>query len=156
MDKHSRRYIIAEKKYLAEMARLHARAFNAPPWYDDWTEETATKYLTYMMDSVGFFGILCFEEENHLCGMILGNEEVYFEEMRFHMKDLCVDPNRRNREIATDLLDELENHLLARDMDEYFLFTSSEFHIDAFYRRKGFQTYSAVVMMGKSLRGRSE
>ncbi|MBR3952798.1 MAG: hypothetical protein IKJ82_04215, partial [Oscillospiraceae bacterium] len=41
-----------------ELAKIYAETFNSAPWYDKWTQKTAEKRLSRMIENGGFFGIV--------------------------------------------------------------------------------------------------
>ena len=68
---------------------MYVETFNAPPWNDAWTEETAGKRLGQMAAAETFYGICAFEEEV-LCGMVLGFSEQFYDGVLFEIKEFCV------------------------------------------------------------------
>ena len=63
-----------EKDDLAALAAMYVETFNAPPWNDAWSQETAEIRLRQMAEAKTFYGICAFEGEM-LCGMIFGFAE---------------------------------------------------------------------------------
>ena len=48
---------------LSELAKIYAETFNSDPWYDKWTQKTAEKRLSQMINNGGFFGMVSYNEE---------------------------------------------------------------------------------------------
>ena len=48
--------------YLDECAYLLVASFNAEPWNDEWTLDTAKKELTWTMGVPGFVGLVSLDE----------------------------------------------------------------------------------------------
>ncbi|MGL5436114.1 MAG: GNAT family N-acetyltransferase [Lachnospiraceae bacterium] len=143
-------YEIINESHLPQITEMYVEAFNAPPWNDKWTDELVTKRLLQMMNCEGFYGLVCFNEEQ-ICGMILGNHEVYFDCIHFNIKEFCVRLHLRGKGIGSDLLKEFENRLLKRGIDETYLFTSKTDQTETFYQSRGYKSWNNMVMMGKSL-----
>ena len=144
------RYEIMSGLHLKEISEMYVEAFNAPPWNDKWTTDLVAKRLSQMINCEGSYGLLCFED-NALCGMILGNHEVFFDCMHFNIKEFCVRLNLRGKGIGSALLKEFENHLLERGIDETYLFTSKTDETEMFYQNRGYESWNSIVMMGKRL-----
>jgi ribosomal protein S18 acetylase RimI-like enzyme len=143
-------YEIINKKHLPQIAEMYIEAFNAPPWNDNWTNELVMKRLLQMMNCEGFFGLACFDADM-ICGMILGNHEVFYNCMHFNIKEFCVSLNLRGKGVGTNLLREFEKHLLARGIDETYLFTSKTDQTEIFYHNRGYKSWDGMVLMGKKL-----
>lgn len=144
------RYEIFEAVHLEKVVEMYVEAFNAPPWNDKWTTECATKRIVQMMNCEGFYGLVCFDEE-HVCGVILGNHEIFFDCTHFNIKEFCVRLNLRGKGIGSELLKEFEAHLLMRDIDKIYLFTSRIDDTEVFYQKRGYESWSNMIMMGKEL-----
>jgi len=56
--------------YLDELAQLYVETFNAEPWNDEWTFETARKRLQQLLHSEDSFG-LCVYQSGQLWGAVL-------------------------------------------------------------------------------------
>lgn len=65
-------------KHLKELAEMYVETFNAEPWNDKWTMETAGKRLHQMINTEDSFGLIAYEDEKP-CGMILGCQEQFFD-----------------------------------------------------------------------------
>ena len=143
-------YELINESHLSEISRMYIEAFNAPPWNDQWTIDSINKRLRQMMNCDGFIGLVCFND-NLLSGMILGNVEYFYDCTHFNIKEFCVRLSLRGTGIGTQLLNEFEKHLLKSGIDEIYLFTSRTDETEAFYQKRGFDSWDSMVMMGKSL-----
>jgi len=138
--------------HLPEISEMYIAAFNAPPWNDRWTNETVTNRLRQMMNCDGFMGLVCVEDDG-MNGMILGNIEHFYDCTHFSIKEFCVRLDCRGKGVGTQLLSEFEKRLAERGVDEVYLFTSRGDETEAFYQKRGFDSWNDMVMMGKSLHG---
>ncbi len=132
------------------MAGMYVETFNAPPWNDEWTIETASKRLHQMINCEGFYGLIAYQDEE-LSGMILGSEEQYYNGVMFNIKEFCVKNEMRNRGIGTKMLEEFEKQLKEKEISEIILFTSRDDSTEDFYQKRGLESYNGMVMMGKQL-----
>ncbi|MCO7124463.1 hypothetical protein NIE88_01545 [Sporolactobacillus shoreicorticis] len=79
--------------HLDDMARLYVDAFNAPPWNDQWTVETARKRLHQMIQCEDSFGLVAYKKRS---GLTLGAEEQFYDRAMFTIKEFCVDRELRH------------------------------------------------------------
>ena len=133
---------------LSELAKIYAETFNSDPWYDKWTQKTAEKRLSQMINNGGFFGMVSYNEEG-IIGMILGEEEQYFDGVIFNIKEFCVKNELRGKGIGTELLAEFERNLKGMGIRETVLMTNLE--DEEFYKKRGFHRSRGVIYMGKEM-----
>ncbi|MBQ4546223.1 MAG: GNAT family N-acetyltransferase [Oscillospiraceae bacterium] len=132
----------------SELAKIYAETFNSDPWYDKWTQKTAEKRLSQMINNGGFFGIVSYNESG-ITGMILGEEEQYFDGVIFNIKEFCVKNELRGRGIGTELLAEFERMLKGMGIRETVLMTNLE--DEEFYKKRGFRRSRGIIYMGKEM-----
>ncbi len=118
-----------------KLAKIYMDTFNAEPWFDKWTEKTAGKRLAQLLSHEGSDGLVSVENEA-ITGMILGEEEQYFDGVIFTIKEFCVKNNLRGKGIGKALLAEFENRLRAKGIRSVLLFTAPE--DKAFYQKRGY------------------
>ena len=133
---------------LSELAKIYAETFNSDPWYDKWTQKTAENRLSQMINNGGFFGIVSYIEEG-ITGMILGEEEQYFDGVIFNIKEFCVKNELRGKGIGTELLAEFERNLKGMGIRETVLMTNLE--DEEFYKKRGFHRSRGVIYLGKEM-----
>lgn len=132
----------------SELAKIYAETFNSDPWYDKWTQKTAEKRLSQMINNGGFYGIVSYNEEE-ITGMILGESEQYFDGVIFNIKEFCVRNDLRGKGIGTELLAEFERRLKGMGIRETVLMTNLE--DEEFYKKRGFHRSRGVIYMGKEM-----
>lgn len=133
-----------------ELSSMYVETFNSPPWNDEWSIETASKRLGQMINYEDFYGIKAYKEDI-LCGMILGNQEQFYNGIMFNIKEFCVKNEMRNKGIGTKILTEFEKELKNKGITEIILFTSRNDGTEGFYHKRGLKSYNSMVMMGKEL-----
>lgn len=131
---------------IEKVADLYVRVFSAPPWNDGWTTETAIKRLTQMVNCEGFYGLVCYDNDQPI-GMILGNHEYFYNCVQFHIKEFCVDNDSQGKGIGREILNTFNSKLKEKGIDEAFLFTSKI--QSGFYEKCGFETLDLVMMIKK-------
>jgi len=135
---------------LDTITALYIESFNSAPWNDKWTTETASARLRQMINCSGFLG-LYMEQEEKVIGLILGNEEVFYNANRFQIKEFCIHPQYRGQKLGAKLLMELESRLVQKGIDELFLYTGRIEQIVNFYHKSGFKDWDNMVLMGKPI-----
>ncbi len=130
------------------LAKIYAETFNSDPWYDKWTEKTAGKRLAQMVNNGGFFGLLSYDETG-ITGMVLGEEEQYFDGVIFNLKEFCIKNELRGKGIGTALLAEFEIQLKAKGIREVVLMTNLE--DEEFYKKRSYKRSRGIIYMGKEL-----
>lgn len=126
-----------------ELAKIYMDTFNAEPWFDKWTEKTAGKRLAQLLSHEGSDGLVSVEN-GAITGMILGEEEQYFDGVIFTIKEFCVKNNLRGKGIGKALLAEFENRLRGKGIRSVLLFTAPE--DEAFYQKRGYAETELVAL----------
>jgi len=144
-------YEVMKEKHLPQLSEMYVEAFNAPPWNDEWTLESAYERLLQMMKCEGFYGLVAIDNNHSICGMIMGNHEIYFTGIHFHIKEFCVRTKLRRAGIGSALLKEFENHLAQKGIESIYLFTSKTDETEAYYQKMDYNSNQGMIMMGKNL-----
>ncbi len=131
-------------------AELYVHAFNAPPWNDQWTTETASKRLTQMLNRDSAYGLLAYDEDG-LCGLIVGDEEQFYDGPQFQIREFCVDNSRRGQGLGTAIYRELEQRMKQRGVVTMLLYTLRHPATEGFYRRQGFVEAEELALMCKKI-----
>lgn len=131
-------------------AKLMRAAFAAQPWNENWTEEHAREVLLEWMHFPGFVGFAALED-GHIVGVIFGRLERWEARRFFHLKEICVWPERQHTGIGTTLLTRLEQNLQERGVAKIYLHTTRESAAHGFYRSCGYATTEQMVMLTKVL-----
>lgn len=135
---------------IPEIVELYIETFNAAPWNDGWTVETAGKRLHQMINVEDFYGLLAFED-GQLRGMILGCMEQYYDGLVFNIREFCIRNNLRGRGIGSEIFRQFETDLKSLGVTRLILFTSRGEQTEHFYHRQGLHSMDGLVLMGKDL-----
>ncbi|MGL5245162.1 MAG: GNAT family N-acetyltransferase [Sarcina sp.] len=144
------RFIEINKNNIGETINLYVTTFNSEPWNDEWTEEIASRRLVQMLNCEGFYGLICYEN-NDVVGMILGNHEHYYDGMQFQVKEFCVSNNCHGKGYGSIILDNFIEKLKSKGIDEVILLTSRNEKTEGFYNRRGFESLEDMIMMRKKI-----
>ena len=136
-----------------EMAELFAGAFNAPPWNDSWTNETAAKRLEYMLDGKAAYGLAAYRD-GRLCAMAVGCFEIYCGKTVFNLREFCVDRSVKGKGVGTEFYAGLEERLKRLGADEITLNTLRGPQTEEFYKKQGMRSEDEMTVMIKSLKSR--
>lgn len=130
------------------LVAMFIETFNAEPWNDQWTVETASRRLTQMINCPDSYGLLAYVD-NIPAGLILGAEEQYYNGLMFTIKEFCINNQLRGKGLGTSIYAEFESRLKAKGITEIILLTSPGPQTEGFYQKRGFETYNSMIMMGK-------
>lgn len=131
---------------LNEAVKIFKDSFNAAPWFEKWTEETASKRLGQIINFEGGYGLIAHDGENNLA-MIVGHEEYYYDGTRFNIKEFCVNDNFKGQGIGSKVLEEFVSRLKDRGIVQMSLYTLKEEKTLKFYVKNGFKEIENLVMM---------
>jgi GNAT superfamily N-acetyltransferase len=135
---------------ISKCAKLYVEVFNAKPWNDNWTTETAFKRLNDIYIAPNFVGIK-YVEENDIKGAIFGNWEQFFNCIHYNLKEMFVSTDLQGTGIGSKLLNALEEQLKVLDIGTIYLFTSKGNKTSKFYQKNNFVEWESMAMMGKDI-----
>ncbi|WNY28972.1 Acetyltransferase YpeA [Methanimicrococcus stummii] len=137
-------------EHIPEVSDLFIKAFNAPPWNDTWTSETAAKRLAQQTSSPYTYGLIC-EIDGQIAGMIVGNEEQYCDELCFEIREFCTSVDYRDRGVGKSLIRELEARLKERGITKVTLATIHGENTVGVYQKMNYEISNDIVMMEKKI-----
>lgn len=132
------------------ITNIFVETFNAPPWNDKWTIDTASKRLRQMIAYQDFYGIVAYMD-GQPSGFILGHEEQYYNGIHFNIKEFCVKNEMRSLGFGKKIFDEFEKRLKLRGISQIVLLTLKGETTEGFYQKRGLETYGDMIIMGKEL-----
>ena len=99
------------KSDIKDLARLMVSVYNAPPWNDKWTEETAFESLLTVLEFPTFYGNIIVDEDR-IIGAIIGHTRRYATETTYYIDEFFVSEEYRRKGVASNLykstIDELK------------------------------------------------
>ncbi len=133
------------KERIVDYAELYMSVFNASPWNDSWSEDTAHCRISEMMSADTFIGKAAYIDDVPV-GFIIGQREQGDISVQFCLKEFCVRTSEQSKGIGTSLLNALKADLKEQGITHIYLITSHGENTEGFYQRRGFKTVSEIVM----------
>lgn len=130
---------------IARFASLYASVFNAPPWHDGWSVESASERLHAFSVFPAFHGMGLLRAAEPV-GLVLGWGERWTTGWVFHLKEMCVHPASQGQGLGTQLMSAVEEKLRRHGFRGIHLQTGREVPARLFYERSGFQPSDLVTL----------
>ena len=124
------------KSDLGELAKLMVDVYNAPPWNDKWTVETALESLNDISDFPKFFGNVIVDE-NKIIGAIIGHIRRYTTESTFYIDEFFIAEKYRGTGLAKELYQTSIKQLQQRGISGAFFTTLKNSRAYNFYLKQG-------------------
>ena len=121
---------------LEELAKLMVEVYNAPPWNDKWTKETAKESLADLLDFPKFVGNVIVDG-NKITGAILGHIRRYATESTFYIDEFFISEKCRRRGLGKNLYQKSIKQLKQRDISGAFFTTLKHSPAYNFYVKEG-------------------
>lgn len=122
---------------LSDAAALFVRTFNAPPWNDNWSVESAVKRLRDIAETPGSIGVVARDAD--LVGFALGNLEQSDPTVELNLREMCVTPDRQRAGIGRRLLSALHEVARGAGATRAYLQTARDGDAAAFYLANGYR-----------------
>lgn len=135
---------------IKQMAKIFMGAFNAPPWNDSWSEESAEERLTMMLDGRAAYGIAAYDNGKMTAGAV-GCFERYCEKTVFNLREFFVDRSIKGKGIGTEFFKETERRLKEKGVNEITLNTLKTEKTESFYLKQGMKNEEEMTVMVKRL-----
>lgn len=133
------------RDHLDECARLLVSAFNAEPWNDAWTLETARQELAWTMGVPEFAGLVSLDGQ--VLAFATGWREPDDRREVYYLKTFCVSPNAQGTGVGSRLLARLEEYLDECGVNTIYLVTHRNTPAEGFYRKNGYTVNPEDVVM---------
>ena len=124
------------KSDLEELAKLMVDVYNAPPWNDKWTVETALESLNDISDFPKFFGNVIVDG-NKIIGGIIGHIRRYSSESTFYIDEFFIAEKYRGTGLAKELYQTSIKELQQRGVSGAFFTTLKNSQAYNFYLKQG-------------------
>ncbi len=126
-------------------ASLLVATFNAEPWNDDWTLETAKNEIAWTTGVPGFVGLVSLNEG--VMAFATGYREPDDRRDVFYLKTFCVRPDAQGTGVGSRLLRRLKEHLGESGVNAIYLITHKGTPAEAFYRKNGYTVSPEDIVM---------
>jgi aminoglycoside 6'-N-acetyltransferase I len=130
---------------IREYVPLYVSVFNAAPWNDGWSEDSAFERLTSFAAMPKFRGLAIIEEHSPI-GLVLGWGERWVKGWVFHVKEMCIAESRQRKGLGKVLMQGLEDSLLAEGFTGVYLQTGRSAPAKDFYQSLGYSEMPIVSL----------
>ena len=124
------------KSDLEELANLMVDVYNAPPWNNKWTVETALESLSDISGFPKFFGNVIVDG-NKIIGAIIGHIRRYGSESTFYIDEFFISEKYRGTGLAKNLYQTSIKQLQQRGINGAFFTTLKNSRAYNFYVKQG-------------------
>ena len=131
--------------HLDECARLAVATFNAEPWNDEWTFDTARRELAWTMGVPGFAGLVSLD--GGVVAFATGYREPDDRREVFFLRTLCVSPESQGTGVGSRLIGHLKEHLGKGGVNTIYLITRKGIPAERFYGKHGYRINDEDIVM---------
>lgn len=124
------------KSDLKDLSKLMVSVYNAPPWNDKWTEESAFESLNTILQFPKFYGNLIVDE-NKIIGAIMGHIRNYSTETTYYIYEFFISDKNRRQGFATKLYNKTIDELKELGISGAFFTTLRNSPAYNFYIKEG-------------------
>lgn len=135
--------------HLGGCARLLVAAFNAEPWNDSYTHDTAKAQLDWHLRVPGFLGLISVNDG--VLAFAIGYVEPTDVGDVFNLSIFCVRPDVQRIGVGTRLLRHLEERLAEAGVKTVYLGTRRGTPAEAFYAMHGYGASAEDIEMSRDL-----
>src|SRR5829696_1280110 len=136
-------------EHLDDCAHLFMTAFNAEPWNDKYTFDTARKQLAWHLRVPGCVGLISVRDG--IVAFAIGYQEPTDVGEVFHLSIFCVRPDMQRTGAGSRLLHTLEDRLRETGIRTVYLGTRKGTPAEAFYRKYGYEASAEDIEMSHEL-----
>ncbi len=135
-----------------EIKKIIREAFAAPPWCDDWKDESV--FSQYLADIMGNANSLCFGlyDGEKLIALVTGRLKHWFDGIEYNIDDVCVSPEYQGKGVGSALMSEIEKYAEEHDFKMLSLLTYRHAPAYKFYVKNDFEEKEGRVFLIKDIR----
>lgn len=134
-----------KEEHVDECASLLVATFNAEPWNDEWTLDTAKEEIIWTKNVPGFVGLVALNEG--VVAFATGYREPDDRRDVFYLKTFCVRPDAQGTGVGSRLIGHLKERLGEGGVNMIYLITHKGTPAEAFYRKNGYSVNSPDIVM---------
>ena len=131
---------------LDALSDLYMRSFNAPPWNDSWTYESAKKRTSELLSHPRFVGFIALEG-SAASALAMGYLDSWTHGDQFRLVEMCVDPNRQRTGIGHQLLERLASALVHEGVSQICLEMRTDGPAENFFAQCDFTPLKLTSMI---------
>jgi aminoglycoside 6'-N-acetyltransferase I len=134
------------EEHLDECAHLYVSTFNAEPWNQRWTLETARKKLAWTLGVQGFLGWVLSLDDG-IVAFAAGYRQQEDKGEVFYLAILCVGLEAQGTGLGSRLTGYLEEELGKGGVKKVYLITLRDTPAQAFYGKHGYKVSNEDIVM---------
>ncbi|UQN08434.1 GNAT family N-acetyltransferase [Deinococcus sp. QL22] len=131
---------------LPNVTQVFIATFNAAPWGESWTQETASNCLKEMLMLPRSVAWGAWENDQCL-GAALGHDQQKDTALTHEIKEVFVNPQRQGQGIGKNLLNAYIEAVLGRGVKSIYLLTAQDSDAEAFYQRAEFRRARRQIVL---------
>ncbi|MCM3127554.1 GNAT family N-acetyltransferase [Paenibacillus provencensis] len=124
--------------------------FNQDPWNDEWSTDTAYRYLIDFTNTPGFTGVVAVDGEE-MIGFIFGTSKHWWSGKEFFINEMCVSVQKQKTGVGSALMRFLIEKLESDEISNVTLLTDRGIPAEVFYKKNGFTEIDRLVFLNKNL-----
>lgn len=129
---------VIDKIRLDRLASTYIEVFNAAPWHEGWSPDTAKQRLSHFLDYPDSLAYQVTDSNGLVTGAVIGNVVPAMGVSDFVMHELFIHPSCQRQGIGTGLLKYLLNELQQRHIASVYVITTRATPAQTFYLQQGF------------------
>ncbi len=137
---------------IPECAELLIKTFNREPWNDQWTSESAQRYLKEFFSFPRFVGFMIVED-GKVVGAAFCHEKTWWTKDELYIDEFYVSPDVQRKGYGKALLQYIEQYIKERSLSGFILLTNRNTPAARFYEKNGFKEINDMILMFKRVRG---
>ncbi len=124
------------------------RVFNAPPWNDQWTLDSASQRLIEICLAPGFRAYVGIRDGG-IIAACLGRVQTWWNRKEYYIEEMLVDQDCQGEGLGTLLLQYVQQDVMSKGIQAITLITERNLPASKFYQKNGFYTADSFVLMKK-------
>jgi len=137
-----------EKGDFQACVRLLIEVYNAPPWNDVWTMETAGNYINEFTQHGRFLGFVVIIDDS-IAGAAFLREKTWIDTSELYVDEFYVSPHHQGQGLGKALFAHIEAHAEENGLASITLLTDRRKPAFRFYQKNGMAQSENTVFMYK-------
>ena len=140
-----------DEKDLDTCIKILMDTFNAEPWNNEWTPESARRYLLEFTEFKRFVGYVA-EEYGVVVGAAFCRCKVWYAGDELFVEELFIHPKFQSRGFGSRLISALEKYASDNNIGAVTLLTDRYVPAPKFYKAHGYEVADHTIFMYKDIK----
>jgi len=137
-----------EKGDFEACTRLLIETYNAPPWSDAWTTETASNYISEFTQHSRFLGFVI-TVNSSIVGVAFLREKTWIDSNELYVDEFYISPYHQGKGLGKALFAQIEDYAKEKGLASITLLTDKRKPSFQFYQKSGMKQSESTVFMYK-------